>query len=467
MYQVEAKTTDLVMEENTNIYYAMYNDTMYRSYSFFRYFQDGKRVYCIDPDKKVTTSIYEEVESISDIDDETLEKISQIIYFGADYPTHNTLYYELATQALIWEHLKDVTVKWYTERNSSGSEIDVSKERQEIERLMKEYQRKPKFSSSAITGNLSDEMLLEDLNHVLGFYEVLSFDGGEAIIEGDALKLKLKEKPGDYEVLLKRMKYDSESTRYYVASNSQTMMRGRVTEEYLKIPVTIVAGELALEKKGVSLNGEENPLSGVCFELRAGQNFFYQNGELRYGQDELIALLSTDENGRIQKQLPYGKYYLVEKETSENYWLEPRTYYFEIPSSQILEILNYEKSGSLKLYKKDLFTEEPLEGIVFLVTNLKTKQEMRYKTDENGEILISSLPLGVYEVKEIEALPNYILNEEVKIFELKEHQEIVEYTFYNEKIPEIPDTDFYDFSFLRFLFESVFFYYESKKDFLY
>ena len=46
-------------------------------------------------------------------------------------------------------------------------------------------------------------------------------------------------------------------------------------------------------------------------------------------------------------------------------------------------------------------------------------EEVRYKTDENGEILISSLPLGVYEVKEIEALPNYILNEEVKIFELK------------------------------------------------
>lgn len=460
---VEAKTTNLVMEENTNIYYAMYNKEMYRSYPFVRYFQDGTRVYCIDPDKKITTSIYEEVASISTISADKLEKISQIIYFGADYPTHNTVSYELATQALIWEELKDVTVKWYTERYSYGSEIDVSLERQEIETLIKEYQKKPMLTSTSITGSILDHIFIEDFNHVLNAYEIVSFDGGEAIIENDSLKLNLTGEPGNYELLLRRMKYDWSSTRYYVAPNSQIMMKGRIEEEYLKIPVEIVAGEMIVQKKGISLNGEETPLSGVRFELRAGQNFFYQNGELRYGQDELVALLSTDSDGQIKKQLPYGEYYLLESETSENYFLEPNIYYFEIPSSQILEILNYEKNGSLKLYKKDLLTESPLAGIVFLVTNLETKEQKRYQTDENGEILISNLPLGSYEVKEIETLSNYILNEEVKIFELKEHQEVVEYTFYNEKIPEIPDTDAYDFSFLNFLFESGLFYYESKK----
>ena len=468
IHKVEEKTTNLIMEENTNIYYAMYNNEMYRSYSFFRYFQDGKRVYCIDPDRKVTTTLYEEVLSVSILDEETLEKINSIIHFGSDYPNHNTLEYELATQALIWEEIKDVTVKWYTERYSYGTEIDVSKERKEIEKLVKEYQIKPLFSQSSIVASISDHIKIEDLNHILKEYEIISFDGGQAVIENDAIHLKLKEEIGNYEIILKRKKYDNENTYYYIANNSQTMMRGRIKEEYVKIPIEIAAGNIEIQKKGISLNGEETLMSGVTFELRARQNFFYQNGELRYGQDELIDLVTTDENGRIQKTLPYGEYYLVEVETQENYLLAPQSYQFTISSIPTsLEILNYEKYGSLKLYKKDIETKEGLEGIKFLITNLETKEEMIYQTDENGIILIQNLPLGIYEVKEIETLPNYILNDEVQILELKEHQEEIEYLFYNEKIPPIPDTDSYQLSFPYSFLGPLFYYYEDKKGYLF
>lgn len=463
---VKAKSTNLVMEENTNIYYAMYNNDFYRSFSFFRYFQDGKRVYCIDPDQKVTTNTYEEVKDYSALSSEVLDKITLIGYFGTDYPGHNTLEYELATQALIWEEIKGVTVRWYTERYSYGTEIDVSNERREIQRLIQEYYIKPELSHRSISANINDCVQIFDGNHVLANYEIVSFDGGQAIIENDEIKMRLTGKVGDYKLVLRRKKYDYDHTTYYLANSSQAMMRGRMKDEYIEIPVEIHSGIVQLKKYGIQLDDTQKLLSNVTFELRAGKNFYYHDGSSRYRKDDLIGIYKTNENGFLELELPYGEYYLVETKTNDNYVIGSEFYPFKIGKENTfveLEVQNQMKYASVVLHKKDKDTEEHLSGVTFLITNLDTKEEFKVVTNEEGVVTLSKLPLGTYMIKEIETLPNYILSEEVKILELKEHQEEVTYTFYNEKVPEIPDTDCYDFSNFYILLGGFFLFHGIKK----
>lgn len=462
--EVNAKNTNLVMEENTNIYYAMYNQDFYRSFSYFRYFQDGKRVYCIDPDQKVTTNVYEERFEYSELPKEVLDKINLIGYFGSDYPGHNTLKYELATQALIWEEIKGVTVEWYTERYSYGTKIDVSEEEREIKRLIQNHRIKPMLTYRSVTGKIGDRVLIFDGNYVLQNYEIVSFDGGQARIDDDGIRLQLIEKVGNYKLILKRKKYDSNHTTYYVAPSSQAMMLGRIEDEYIEIPVEIKSGFVNLKKYGVGLDGIKIPLSNVTFELRAAKNMYYHSGANRYLKDELVGIYKTNEDGMLEVELPYGEYYFVETETKENYEMTSQFYPFKITDKvSSLEVLNQMKYASLKLLKVDKDTNEPLEGVLFSITNLNTMEEISARTNEEGFVLLDKLPLGTYLIKESETISGYILSEEEKVVELKEYKEEAFYTFTNEKIPEIPDTDCYDFHNFYILLGSLFIFYGFKK----
>ena len=58
-----------------------------------------------------------------------IEYINDIIYYGYDYPGHQTERYYIATQALIWEQTSPYKIEFYTERYGYGEYIDVSKEK--------------------------------------------------------------------------------------------------------------------------------------------------------------------------------------------------------------------------------------------------------------------------------------------------------------------------------------------------
>ena len=447
IHSVCAKETSLIMVEEPNVFYAMYNDEFYRSYSFNKYYQDGSRVYCIDPDQKVNSYQYEEVSSSSLYSEDTLKKLALIEYFGSDYPGHDSLRFELATQALIWEEIKGVTVKWFTERYSYGEEIDVTYEREKILDLIHQYLIKPNFNLEKIEGTINDHITVTDQNHVLGEYEVASFDGGTAYIEGDDLKLVLKEK-GNYTLKLKRKAYET-GTKYYVASNSQTMMKGRVEEEWITIPVEVSGSEVTIQKYGIKIEGDKIPLEGVSFELRAGETLYYQDQTVRFSKDEFIGNYETNTNGEIHLTLPYGNYYLKETKTKEGFELNPRMIPIHVESSSMLfEIENQESYGSIQIQKIDSITKKPLMGVKYRITNLQTNEVYEKSTNAEGMITFDQLRFGSYQLEEIETLPHYIMDTSIKIVEIKEQKNYT-YSFVNEPVPDIPDTDCYEVPYLN------------------
>ena len=62
------------------------------------------------------------------------------------------------------------------------------------------------------------------------------------------------------------------------------------------------------------------------------------------------------------------------------------------------------------------------------------------RTDENGKIIITDLPVGKYFILESDAPDGYILNEEKMWFSITENGEIVKADMTNEKIVEVPNT---------------------------
>lgn len=92
--------------------------------------------------------------------------------------------------------------------------------------------------------------------------------------------------------------------------------------------------------------------------------------------------------------------------------------------------------GSLTIRKADAHTQEELAGFYFKVVNYTTGFEQTVVTGSDGEVTIEDLPEGSYEVTEIAARFDYILNETPQIGEVDWGEETV-IVMENEKKPSI------------------------------
>jgi len=131
---------------------------------------------------------------------------------------------------------------------------------------------------------------------------------------------------------------------YLLNAEDVPVFVGRVgddAEEILEVTVTVpdtpVKGRISLEKKGLRLTGFEaemddygnevhNPiyengyLAGAVFEVRAAEDIVGKDGTLWYGTNELVETLTTTSGGPVKsRELPLGRYHLVEAQTPTGY----------------------------------------------------------------------------------------------------------------------------------------------------
>ena len=95
----------------------------------------------------------------------------------------------------------------------------------------------------------------------------------------------------------------------------------------------------------------------------------------------------------------------------------------------------HERAGRVEILKLDGDTKEPLAGVSFAILNEGGRVIDTVKTDENGKAASKSLPEGKYRVREIQALPGYILDENDYEFVIGGQTLIAKYEFTNEKEP--------------------------------
>ncbi|PGA33253.1 SpaA isopeptide-forming pilin-related protein [Bacillus wiedmannii] len=156
----------------------------------------------------------------------------------------------------------------------------------------------------------------------------------------------------------------------------------------------------------------QKALEGVVFEV----------------QDEagtVVKELTTDKNGKAKvADLPVGKYKLVEKESLPGYKKLTEPVSFEIKKGMI-EVLSLKienemvDTGNVEITKIDKDNKAPLAGVTFVVQDEKGNEVKKVTTDKDGKANVSDLPVGKYELVEVESLPGYKKLEKPVSFEIK------------------------------------------------
>ena len=169
---------------------------------------------------------------------------------------------------------------------------------------------------------------------------------------------------------------------------------------------------------------EEKLLSGVKFGIYDLEN-------------NLIKEVVSNEEGYIEIELEYGKYYFKEISTLDNYVLNEEKHYFEVKTDgEIIaeKVVNEFIKGTLEFTKTDLVSGEVIPNVKLEIYTENDELIFSGLTDDKGKIIIEELKVGKYYIVETDPVEGYVLNEEKVYFEIKENGEVVKAEMTNKKI---------------------------------
>lgn len=257
-----------------------------------------------------------------------------------------------------------------------------------------------------------------------------------------------------------------------------------ITVDYEDAPVV---GELTVEKKGEILDSykgglfadsdeksfvyREGSLAGAKYEVYAAEDIFTAdmqkdadgNRTKYYSEGELVATLVTGDDGKaVLKNLPLGKYKVVEVEAPYGYVLNPEAQYVTFAYVDDHTPVIYETATftndrqklSLSVEKKDSETDEPIHGAVFGlyadedIRNVDGKVIIEAGTlletavsDENGIVSFTKdYPFAKYYAKEVETPAGYVTNEEVIAFDAQYQGQDIKVAGYSSLFLNTPTT---------------------------
>ena len=214
-----------------------------------------------------------------------------------------------------------------------------------------------------------------------------------------------------------------------------------------------VKGNLVVYKKGEMLSDFENDfiykeqyLSGAEFEVRAAEDICTPDHQkdadgnriVLYAKDTLVTTITTGESGKaVAKDLPLGRYYVVETKAPEGFVLNPEpvkvALTYQDQDTPIVEaeaiVGNDRQKVAISVEKQDAENGRVLSGAVFGIYNKKDIQAngkvlvkadtllQEMTSDENGMATCTlDLPFGEYYVKELKAPEGFVSSDEVLEF---------------------------------------------------
>lgn len=214
-----------------------------------------------------------------------------------------------------------------------------------------------------------------------------------------------------------------------------------------------VKGNLVVYKKGEMLSGfekdfiyKEQYLSGAEFEVRAAEDICTPDHQkdadgnriVLYAKDTLVATITTGESGKaVAKDLPLGRYYVVETKAPEGFVLNPEpvkvALTYQDQETPVVEaeamVGNDRQKVSISVEKQDIENGQVLSGALFGIYNKKDIQAngkvlvkadtllQEMTSDENGMATCTlDLPFGEYYVKELKAPEGFVSSDEVLEF---------------------------------------------------
>ena len=221
-----------------------------------------------------------------------------------------------------------------------------------------------------------------------------------------------------------------------------------------------------------ALTGANSFAGGIAgYEVYAAEDIFTAdmqkdadgNRTKYYSEGELVATLVTGDDGKaVLKNLPLGKYKVVEVEAPYGYVLNQDAQYVTFAYVDDHTPVIYETATftndrqklSLSVEKKDSETDEPINGAVFGlyadedIRNVEGKVIIEAGTlletavsDENGIVSFTKdYPFAKYYAKEMETPAGYVTNEEVIAFDAQYQGQDIKVAKYSSLFLNTPTT---------------------------
>lgn len=167
------------------------------------------------------------------------------------------------------------------------------------------------------------------------------------------------------------------------------------------------------------------PLAGAAFRVA------------QRGSQEYTDAVTGPDGTALLENLEVGWYQVTELRSPTDYTPVGTHYDIELTAGKTSElIVQNRKKPTLTIEKIDSMTLQPLDGVVFEVRIKNGKSLGQFTTDAGGRIVVESLEPGqIYEVREVRALPGYLMDETVHEIKLDENENPV---LKLKNIPEHP-----------------------------
>ena len=385
--------------------YAVY-DGVDRVHLFYaqRYTFNGVTAYCIEPGVDINTEIYSSTTDfgITNLSNDVIEYIRLVAYYGYDYEGHNSMNYYLAAQELMWDKITNRETYWVSTLDQNGPRIDISREKEEIENLITNHNKKPSIANKSYNRTVGYSNTLQDYNNILSNYEITSInvDNFNPRINNNELYLPSYSKSGTIEITLTRKNYQNKANFiYYQGSNQKLISAGTLDPINFKVYINNTGGSLTINK--LDKDTGNNIPQGISSLENAKYGIYDSN-------NNLINTIITNKEGKAStnNNLSLGKYYVKEIEPSIGYELDETKYPFEIKSSNPNVTLNvYEQviRRDIQIYKylKEDNDETliPDTDIEFSIYDINNKLIETITTNKEG-LAKTNLIYGNYIVKQ-------------------------------------------------------------------
>ena len=216
----------------------------------------------------------------------------------------------------------------------------------------------------------------------------------------------------------------------------------------------------AMQKDETFKLGDNGEIQSVTFGIFADEEITAADGT-KIPKDGLVCTASCDKDGNINFNcdLPIGfKWYAKEITTDKHYILSNAKYEFNTDyAGQDTKVIDIKLNdgepienkliyGSVKGYKFDRETEEPIKGTVFgLFKGDETEFTdetaiLTSTTDENGIFEFTNIPFGAWTVRELKPAEGYLENTDIHHIDIDENEKVIEINVANDRIPEMKTT---------------------------
>ena len=398
--------------------------TQYRRAQVIRDTVTGEIAYCIEPfSLLVNDSYYDEntaYNSIYGISKDKWEKIKLYAYYGYGYKNHTSINWVNITQMSIWRTLfPSYQFDWLNNLDDKTVIYPYENELKELNELVDSHYILPSFEKEQVF-SIGESIELTDTNNVLKYYTIIS-SNFDATISGNTLKINAVNGDKEGRIIIRRAGDVNNQVKYFYSSESQNVMeRGYINVVNMEIKIKIKSGKIIVNKID-SETKEKTPQGEAILD---GATF-----QLLNEKKEVIKELTTENNTLEFDSLPFGKYYVKEKQSGTGYYLNQKEYEIIIGKDNLeqeIDIGNQVIKSKIKIIKqfgsKEDFENNKMsneENIEFNIYDKDGNIVYTGKTNSEG-IIETELPYGTYMVEQINTTDGY---EKIDKFELVVNEE--------------------------------------------